>query len=50
MEIEKDLFVPYLAGHLGKSHDDAMKLNQKLKDYMPTAKVIFFKDGYWSRM
>ena len=42
MEIEKDLFVPYLAGNLGKSKAEAAKLQKKIKDYMPTAKVVLY--------
>jgi hypothetical protein len=40
MEIEKELFVPYIAGSLGKSKQDAVTLQKKITDYKPTAKVV----------
>ena len=39
MEMEKTLFTPYIAANLGKSKEDAEKLQKKMKEYMPTAKV-----------
>lgn len=39
MKIEKEVFVPFIAGKLGKSEEEAKKLHKKLQDFEPTAKV-----------
>ena len=39
MKIEKEVFVPFIAGKLGKSEEEAKKLHKKLEDFEPTAKV-----------
>ena len=39
MAAEKDLFVPHIAGHLGKSLDEVQKLQKKVDEFGPTAKV-----------
>ena len=37
---EKELFVPYISGYLGKTEDEAKKLQKKLDEFMPKAKVF----------
>ena len=39
MKTEKELFVPYIAAYLGKNVDETKKLQKKLDDFGPTAKV-----------
>ena len=40
MEMEKDPFLPYIAGDLGTTTDDVEKLQKKMAEFVPTAKVI----------
>ena len=40
MEMEKEPFVPYIAGDLGSTSDDVEKLQKKMAEFVPTAKVI----------
>ena len=39
MKEEKELFLPYNAGYLGKTAQDTKKLHEKLDKFGPTAKV-----------
>ena len=51
MKEEKDLFLPYIAGYLGKSMKDAQQCRAKLEDFDSTAKVKNMKlalvPGLW---
>ncbi len=40
MAIEKELFVPFISGNLGKSLDETTKLQEKLEKFSPQAKVM----------
>lgn len=47
MAEEKELFVPYIAGYLGKSLEDVKQIQAKLDRFAPTAKVNNqFKDMF----
>lgn len=37
---EKELFVPYSAGFLGRNAEEARKLQEKVDRFGPTARVI----------
>lgn len=39
MKEEKDFFAPYIAGHLGKSLEEAQTIRKKLDNFGPTIKV-----------
>ena len=41
MKVEKELFVPYIAGHLGKSMAHAKSYQEKLDKFAPTVKVTY---------
>jgi hypothetical protein len=40
MKIERDFFLPYIAGNLGSSLDKAQELQNKLAQFTPIAKVV----------
>ena len=40
---EKELFIPYIAGYLGKNTDEAKKLQEKVEKFGPTSKVSHSK-------
>ena len=39
MKIEKELFVPYIAGRLGKTMEETKTFEKKLEEFNPTVKV-----------
>ncbi len=41
MEIEKELFVPFISANLGKSSDDVQKQSDKVEKFKPTVKVQY---------
>jgi len=39
MKEEKDLFMPYIAGYLGGTAEEAKKMQEKVNRFIPIAKV-----------
>lgn len=42
MKIEREFFLPYIAGNLGNSLQKAQELQRKLTEFIPIAKVVNF--------
>lgn len=42
MNEEKQFFVPHISGRLGKTFDETKQLEQRLIDFTPTVKVVWY--------
>lgn len=40
MKVEREFFLPYIAGQLGNSLERAEQLQRKVEEFVPVAKVL----------
>ena len=47
MKIEKEFFLPYIAGYLGNTLERAEEQQRKFEEFAPLAKVAHGGQSYW---